>query len=186
LWGALLRKLTVKHHEPKEDYDMIDDMNEPGVADAMNSLLKSSPRNELPEEDLNRNGSSTLAEGRRCPLPGWPGGYWPKETTSSTSTTTENSEPSSLPNDDSVWKTERRVEDGVELDYSHSLEKRHFPRPLSDVDELSETESCTDSPSPVPLHQHKRRVPIKVAGFVGWKRGSKRGESKLQRDHVES
>ncbi|KAG0599265.1 hypothetical protein M758_12G138900 [Ceratodon purpureus] len=242
LWGALLRKLTVKHHdselslfEPKEDYDMIDEAqnmlprlsnHEAGVADAMNSLLKSSPNNQPTEDNLHRNASSTLAEGRRCgnepctTLPGWPGGnpkmgvialnYWPNNTTSTSTititnnntnndntnnnndnNTNTNTEPNSLSNDSStVWKTERRVEDGVQVDYPHSFEKRHFPRPLSDVDEISETES-TDSPScsitfPVAerkeLHRHKRRVSIKVAGFVGWKKGSKRGESKVQCD----
>ena len=208
----------MKHHESeqsslfelKEDYHMIDEAqnlilpgrfanHEAGVADALNSLLKTSPGNQLSEENLI---SSTLAEGRQgcddescTTLPGWPGGnpklggiasnYWPKDEPTITNTTTE-------PHDSSaVWKTERRVEDGVQVDYPHSLEKRYFPRPLSDVDEISEIESpsCSESPkrsTSFPevdrkdLYRHKRRVSIKVAGFVGWKRASKRGESKVQ------
>lgn len=135
--------------------------HEADIANAMISLLQSSsPGHELT--------TATLAEGRtsNCTgdaLSGWPGGI----------TTTTGS--------DTVWKTDRRVQDGVvHVDYLHSMEKRYFPKPLSDVDEISETESI-DSPAPSTapqqLHRPKKRVSIKVAGFVGWKKSSKKGSS---------
>lgn len=219
LWGALLRKLTVKHQseqqsmlfEPKEDYHITNEAqnlpklanHDADITNAMISLLKSSPSHQ-PTEKINNN-RATLAEGRHCggeapctSLPGWPGGiqlggmasnYWPKDNTTTV-------EPNSQINDAAtIWKTERRVEDGVQVDYPHSMEKRYFPKPLSDVDEISETESV-DSPTQSTtfpllerkeLHRHKKRVSIKVAGFVGWKKSSKKGDSKLQdaTTHVE-
>lgn len=183
LWGALLRKLSVKHQseqsmalfEPKEDYHMTDEAqsvarlsnHEADIANAMISLLQSSsPGHELT--------TATLAEGRtsNCTgdaLSGWPGGITSSDT--------------------GVWKTDRRVQDGVvHVDYLHSMEKRYFPRPLSDVDEISETESI-DSPAPSTapqqLHRPKKRVSIKVAGFVGWKKSSKKGSTTEPSPHSE-
>lgn len=197
LWGALLRKLTVKHQseesllfDAKEDnYTTEESQNLPrlssqeaDIANAMVSLLQTSP-NRLPMNQY-CNGSATLAEGRHCnavcTLPGWPGGvasnYWPKDDNDKHPETRAQI----------LWKTDRRVRDGVQVEYPHSMEKRYFPKPLSDVDEISETESLDSQPQcTVPerkeLHLHKKRVSIKVARFVGWKKSTKKGDSsKLQ------
>lgn len=214
LWGTLLKKLSVKHQpgqentvfEPKDDYEIVDEARnlpiphrDADISDVVKTLLKTSPATVPVSEHNHSNGN--LAESRRsscdsaCALPGWPGGFQlntiasshcPKDVITGIS-----KEPSSLPNDSaSIWATDTRVETGSHVHalemHPHFLEERHCQRPLSDVDEISETESV-DSPNPpcsLPApegkslpHRPKKSRSIKVAGFVGWKKAPK---SKLE------
>jgi hypothetical protein len=161
LWGALLRKLSVKHQSELESHDVDHDAD---FVDAMKSLLKASPNNELLTM---KQSNGVLAEGRRSTDK--PGGGIQDSGKGSSYGTSDSSV---------VWKTERRVEDGVPahtLDFA-LLEKRHdFPRPLSDVDEASETESgenASRASSFADPSKPRKSVSGKVAGFVGWKKSS--------------
>lgn len=160
-WAALLRKLSVKHQSELESHDVDHDAD---FVDAMKSLLKASPNNELLTM---KQSNGVLAEGRRSIDK--PGGGIQDSSKGSNYGTTDSSV---------VWKTERRVEDGVPahtLDFA-LLEKRHdFPRPLSDVDEASETESgenASRASSFADPSKPRKSVSGKVAGFVGWKKSS--------------
>lgn len=167
MWGALLRKLSVKHqseHESalhfqsQENTHQADNHNA-DVTDTDITLLRTSPN----DERVRNLSHCPPAEGRR----------------SSTD------EPSSI-----IWKTERRVEDGVPahtLDFPFSEKLHNFPLPLSDVDEASETESGENGNRTSGFvdpgkesDKPRKSVSVKVAGFVGWKKASKKVDTRLQ------
>lgn len=206
LWTTLVRKLSVKHHSEHESVFKrnenfgVEQQNSPRISqhgadlsDAMKSPQRQSP-NDLATEQISSNGS-ILVESMRFDaseigtLMGWPGGIQLPGITSNYHSKVNAIDSIPLNSDPSaIWKTERRVEDGVPvhaLDYVYSSERRHYPRSLSDVDEASETESADNSnksPNTAVTENHdisrsKKSVSVKVAGFVGWKKASKKSEA---------
>ncbi|XP_024363029.1 uncharacterized protein [Physcomitrium patens] len=205
LWGALLRKMSAKQQleyesavfEPKEDYDIVDEARS---SDAVKPLPKISPTTDLATKQKPVSGALTEGRGSGCDsdcaLPGRSGGNQLDSIVSNLRPKDANigsaNEPNPLANDSSVSrKTDRRVEDGVLETQPSSFEKRHSPRPLSDVEETSETES-TDNlnqrskvPTPEIKHPHGSKIrSIKVAAFVGWKKSSK-SKPMIKSSHVD-
>lgn len=163
LWTTLVRKLSVKHHSEHESVFKrnenfgVEQQNSPRISqhgadlsDAMKSPQRQSP-NDLATEQISSNGS-ILVESMRF----------------------DASEIGTLMG----WPVHA-------LDYVYSSERRHYPRSLSDVDEASETESADNSnksPNTAVTENHdisrsKKSVSVKVAGFVGWKKASKKSEA---------
>ncbi|KAG0621493.1 hypothetical protein M758_3G024700 [Ceratodon purpureus] len=175
LWGALLRKLSVRHQYEHERMLFMSlengqeaEIHDADITDSKKFLSKKSPNIELTMKQNN----AIIAEGRRSsdePYAVLPGSNFGMST-----------------DPPAVWKTERRVEDGLPahtLDFAFSEKRHNFPRPLSDVDEASETESG-DNPNRASgfadTSKPRKSVSGKVAGFVGWKKSSKRVDSRSQ------
>ena len=158
------------HHEA-DNYDA-------DITDAMKSVPKTSPSKDFLVTKQSNVG--ILAEGRRSidiALPRWPGGIQHSGSESNHS---------AVQKSPVAWKTEGRVEDGVPahtLGLAFSEKRQNFPRPLSDVDETSETESGENAnrisrvtdPGKDP-NKPRKSVSGTVAGFVGWKKSSKKAD----------
>jgi hypothetical protein len=187
LWGGLLRKMSARHQSEQSLSTKLDeetdteDAERPSqqqqkkhhgvnidITDVLNSMdkisLGSEGTHQLSETNQENSKVGPATSMRKC----------------SDDCIVE--EPASA-----VWRAEGRVEDGVPgylLDQNFSIERRYFPRPLSDVDEISETESLSsnhtaDGLSNKDPNKMGLRASIKAASLV-WKKAVKKLETRLQ------
>jgi hypothetical protein len=191
LWGGLLRKMSARHQSEQslstkldEETDTEDAERPPqqqkkhhgvniDITDVLNSMDKISLGSEQPAEIAPLEGTHQLSENSKV---------GPATSMRKCSDDCIVEEPATA-----VWRAEGRVEDGVPgylLDQNCSIERRYFPHPLSDVDEISETESLSsnhtaDGLSNKDPNKMGLRASIKAASLV-WKKAVKKLETRLQ------
>lgn len=205
LWGGLLRKLSVKQQSEQSLSNKMDEESDEEAQKQQISTRDADVTNVLDSmkkisiDENTHNVESKNVEGKSTDGPNmipdsvknWPEVGIQKEAAVVPELWhADNTDVEETPTTDAtnIWRAEGRVEDGVVgygLDQHFSIERRFFPRSLSDVDEITETESLNSTN--LDFHMLESKDPYKTglrasikAATVVWKKAVKKLETKLQ------
>lgn len=190
LWGGLLRKMSARHQSEQSLSTKLDEESDTEDAGKPPQQKKHHGVNVDITHILNSMNKISLGTEQPVGITPPEGTHQPSESDQDNSKVGPATSMRKCSDDsvvEEVWKAEGRVEDGVPgylLDQNFSIERRYFPRPLSDVDEISETESLSsnhtaDGFSNKDPNKMGLRASIKAASLV-WKKAVKKLETRLQ------